>query len=287
MRRVVLFSIVVVALVGAWTAMASTPPRNVPGGRVVHGVFHSNALQSNEEFAAFLPTGYASSGRRYPVVYALHGLPTDAQGYARMPIDAWGRAAERAGHPAIVVAVQGARSGDTDPEWHDWGPGRNWETAVAVELVHHIDRIYRTIANRRGRALIGLSAGGYGAALIGLHHPDAFSVIQSWSGYFHPTNPDGTAPLDVGSGADNAAASAHTYVSLMRRIFRNHQPTYFGFYVGESDSRFLAENEQLHQELLRAGVPHVYAVYPGGHNSAFWTSHMDGWIGAAASQLAH
>src|SRR5206468_11139206 len=110
-----------------------------------------------------------------------------------------GAIAQQAGRPAIVVAPQGARVADTDPEWHDWGPGRDWETAVAVELVREVDRSFRTIPVRRGRAVIGISAGGYGAALIGLRHLPTFSVIQSWSGYFHATNPAGTGPMDLGS----------------------------------------------------------------------------------------
>ena len=43
---------------------------------------------------------------------------------------------------------------------------------------------------------MGLSAGGYGAVILGIHHLDRFSVIESWSGYFHPTDPTGTIALD-------------------------------------------------------------------------------------------
>jgi putative tributyrin esterase len=268
---------------------AQTPavqPGPVPGGRVEFGSFHAAALKGTERYAVFLPAGYDTSHRHYPVIYALHGLPNGGHGYASMPIDEWGRAAQHAGYPAIIVAPAGARPGDTDPEWHDWGPGRNWESVIAWQVVNHIDSLYRTIPDRSGRALIGISAGGYGATLIGLHHPGRFSVIQSWSGYFHPTNPDGTAPLDVGTPEQNAAASAHTYVPLARKIYARWHPSYFAFYVGDADSRFLAENEQLHDELLKAHVPHTYAVYPGGHTRSFWAAHENDWVGDAVSELA-
>ena len=85
------------------------------------------------------------------------------------------RAVEASGGHAIVVGAQGARAGDADPEWLDHGPGRNWETATAVELVKTIDSRYRTIPTRTGRVLLGISAGGYGAALIGSHHPETYS----------------------------------------------------------------------------------------------------------------
>ena len=46
-----------------------------------------------------------------------------------------------------------------------------------------VDRRYRTIRSGSGRAIGGLSEGGYGALNIGLHHPGRFRVIESWSGY--------------------------------------------------------------------------------------------------------
>jgi hypothetical protein len=84
-------------------------------------------------------------------------------------------AVEASGRPAIVIGVQGARAGDTDPEWRNWGPGRNWETATAKELVAVVDARYRTIASRARRVLIGISAGEYGATLIALHNPGVYS----------------------------------------------------------------------------------------------------------------
>ena len=185
-----------------------------------------------------------------------------------------------------MVAPQGARKGDTDPEWHDWGPGRNWETAVAEELVARVDAGWRTIPDRRSRALIGISAGGYGAAAIGLHRPETFSVLESWSGYFRPTTPDGGATLHVGTPAQDRAASAHSFVGCLARIDRRYRPRYFGFYVGSHDPDFVDDNERLHAELARAGVPHRFAVYPGGHRSAFWAAHERRWLEAALGRLS-
>jgi putative tributyrin esterase len=267
-------------------ALVLGAPSQAAFGATVQRSFPSQALGGRERYAVQLPAGYATSGRRYPVIYALHGLPNRGDGFRHMPIAAWGAIAERAGTPAIVVAPQGARGGDTDSEWHDWAPGRDWETAVAVELVRDVDSRLRTLADRRHRALIGMSAGGYGAALIGLHHLDTFSVIQAWSGYFHPTNPSGTAGLDVGSPTENAAASAHTYVPLLPGWFRRWQPTYLGFYVGAADWRFAPENRRLDRELGAAGIAHHFAVYRGGHTSAVWARHQSSWIRRALRELA-
>jgi enterochelin esterase-like enzyme len=165
----------------------------------------SKALRGRLAFELYLPAGYATSTARYPVVYFLHGLP--ASPYAFRGMETFARALDEIGRPAIFVAPQGARDGDDDPEYLDWGTGRNWETAIGRELPRYVDSHYRTIASRRGRGLVGLSAGGYGAVLLALHHLDSYSVIESWSGYFHPTNRSGTAPLALGSPTSNRRAS--------------------------------------------------------------------------------
>jgi enterochelin esterase-like enzyme len=247
---------------------------------------HSNALRGTEHLAVHLPKGYRPAAkRRYPVIYFLHGLPGNATSYNGPRIRRLGDSVERSGRQAIVVGIQGARRGDTDPEWHDWGRGRDWETAAAVEAVRYVDRHYRTISNRSGRALIGLSAGGYGATLIGFHRPQTYSVIESWSGYFHPTTPDGDGPLDLGDYRANRLASAHAYVRRALGLYTRH-PTFLGFYVGDRDARFQKENEQLDRELTRARVPHSFAVYPGAHSGWFWDQHEDDWIVTALDHLA-
>jgi enterochelin esterase-like enzyme len=254
------------------------------GPTVAESQFRSAAMDGTAHFAIYLPTGYDGGRRRYPVVYFLHGLPAKATAYKDDSVAKIGQAAERTGRPAIVVAAQGARADDTDPEWHDWGPGRDWETATAKELVAFVDAHYRTIAERRARALVGVSAGGYGAAIIGLRHPGTFSVVESWSGYFHATSPSGSAPLDTGSRERNRQASVHTYVQRARQIAARYGSFDFDFYVGDRDP-FAPENQQLHEELLAAGVGHAYAHYQGSHTASFWDQHRDDWIAMAVDAL--
>ena len=245
--------------------------------------FHSRALDSSLHYLVQLPSGYATSGLRYPVVYFLHGLPAGPTAYEGV---SWaGSALAGEGKPAILVVPQGTRKQGGDPEYHDWGPGNNWETALAVELPRWIDAHYRTIASRRGRAIVGVSAGGYGAASLGLSHPAVFSVVESWSGYFEPTDPTGTQILDLGSATANAAASVHDQARALARQFRNY-PTFFGFYVGRSDPTFLDENIELNRELEAADVPHVYAVYPGVHSTALWRAEAPYWLRMALNHLA-
>jgi S-formylglutathione hydrolase FrmB len=242
------------------------------------------------DYSIYVPRDYASSGKRYPVVYFLHGLPASPEAYRS--IGGLGRSLAKTKHEAIVVGAQGARAGDTDPEWHDWGPGRNWETATESELVKWIDSHYRTVSNRRGRAIVGISGGGYGAMLIGIRHPDVFSVIQSWSGYFRATDPSGEKPIDLGGPLATKLGSGHFYATdpkAYARYLDTHdkpdRPLSIAFYVGSRDKLFLAENTLFHRELTRAGIPHRFRIYPGAHTFAFWTAHQDEWLAAAVAGL--
>jgi S-formylglutathione hydrolase FrmB len=255
-------------------------------GTIVYGSFYSAALAGTDHYAVYLPARYAASVMRYPVVYFLHGLPAAPDAYRAIgPI---ARAVEGSGFRAIVVGVEGARSDDSDAEWRDWGPGRDWETATAVELVRVIDDRYRTIASRAGRVIVGVSAGGYGATLIADHHPSVYGVIESWSGYFQPTNPAGTAVLDLGSAAANEWADFSRQIPLLRERFASWwDSTYYAFYVGTDDTRFRQTNEGIARELIDYHVPHVYfRVYRGAHSWRLWETHAVGWLRLALADAA-
>jgi enterochelin esterase-like enzyme len=249
----------------------------------VSASFRSQALGRRVPYAIYLPPGYATSKARYPVVYFLHGLPAPETAYAQL---AWvSSSLAKLRRKAILVIPQGAAADAPDPEYHDWGPGKDWETAIAVELTAAVDARYRTIASRRGRAIVGLSAGGYGAAIIGLHHPAEYAVVESWSGYFRPTDPTGVTTLELGSKAADDDASVHALVSKLARQFAAH-PTFLGFYVGAQDPTFVADNVKLDRELTAARVPHAFAVYRGGHTASLWQAHATHWLGLALDRLA-
>lgn len=239
---------------------------------------HSRALGGTMHALVVLPPGYwHERTRRYPVVYFLHGLPAGSTSYRD---GAWlGAALAKAGR-AILVVPQGARDGDSDPEYLDWGGTRNWQTYVAEELPQWVDTHFRTIRARDGRALIGISAGGYGATVSGVNHLGTFSVIESWSGYFEPTNPAGTAPIDGGPNSD-----VHRLVGELATAERALS-TYLAFYVGDNDRRFRADDVRFDRQLTSAGVGHRFAVYPGGHSQSVWRQHAVDWLGAALAHLA-
>jgi S-formylglutathione hydrolase FrmB len=263
---------VIAALASSTGAVASGLKQN----RDVDEGIVSVALNGRVHARVVLPAGYDDTTRRYPVVYFLHGLPANAAAYRGNDwlIDEL----ERAG-PAILVIPQGARVGDRDPEYLNWGAGRNWETYVATEVPRYVDAHFRTIRSRSGRAIVGVSAGGYGAMILGLHHLGEFSVIESWSGYFHPTDPTGTVPLPR-----EPAASAGNLVGDLESSERR-LPTFVSFYVGRGDARFRSDNVRLDAELTAARIPHTFDLYPGAHTTALWKAHGTAWLRLALRHL--
>ncbi len=265
----------------ALALLAATAP--AARARQTEQRFFSKALDGSLHYAVYLPAGYASSGLRYPVVYFLHGLPAAPTSYRNVRFVARARAPQK--RPAILVVPQAAREGERDPEYLDRGPGDDWATALTDELPRVVDRRYRTIRSRSGRALVGLSAGGYGALHLALAHPNEFAAVESWSGYLHPTNPAGTKRLELGSPAKDAKADVRRQLAAERRTLRSGR-LFVAFYVGRSDRRFERANVRLDRELRRAHVAHVFRLYPGGHSQQLWQAHARRWLGLVLAHLA-
>ena len=241
----------------------------------------------SQQVVVYLPPGYAgNAARRYPVFYLLHGFPgrpaafllTVRAGVVDDILTAKGRA-----QPLILVMPFGSTSTFTDKEWANGvGSHEGWETFVARDLVHAIDSRYRTIANGSGRALGGLSEGGYGALNIGLHHPGEFRVLESWSGYEKaddlksifggdPLLLTRNSPLDTLAQAAPALRAANTYV---------------WFYSGTTD-RLRKQNRAFDAELAREGVAHRFFLVRGGHNWGLWRGQASRALLAAAGHLVH
>jgi enterochelin esterase-like enzyme len=238
----------------------------------------SVALHGSMHALVVLPADYDTSNRRYPVVYFLHGLPADSSAYKG---SGWlSELAPKLGS-FILVEPQGARDDDSDPEYLDWGDGRDWSTYLTRELPRYIDTHFRTVASRKGRAIVGLSAGGYGAAMLGLNQLGEFSVIESWSGYFHATDPTGKSAIPAPS-----SANVHSLIPSLSAD-EAKRPTFVGFYVGKSDPIFVPENEQLDHELSAASVPHTFALYAGGHETKLWADHAVAWLRLALAHLSN
>jgi enterochelin esterase-like enzyme len=238
-----------------------------------------------QEAYVYLPSGYVRNApRRYPVLYLLHGFPGRPLAFLETVqmgiVDDTLTATHRA-QPLILVLPFGSTGTFTDEEWVDGAsPHSGWATFVSRDLVHAIDRRYRTIRSRRARAIGGLSEGGYGAINIALHHPREFSVIESWSGYERPD------PIRSLFGTSLQRLATNDPRGLLPGVARELRKlgTYFWFYSGSTD-RLRRQNAEFARQLTHYRLPHRYIELHGGHNWALWRGQARAAYLAAASRL--
>jgi S-formylglutathione hydrolase FrmB len=239
----------------------------------------------SQETYVYLPSGYAQHPRRrYPVLYLLHGFPGRPLAFlqtVQMGVIDDALTARRRAQPLILVMPFGSTSTFTDKEWVDGvAPGNGWSTFVARDLVRYVDSHFRTVATGAGRAIAGLSEGGYGAFDIALHHPGEFSLVESWSGYQRPDK------LRSIFGSKLQLLPANDPRRLVRREATSLRTlgTYFWFYSGSTD-RLHAQNADFARELGSLRLPHRYFVAYGGHNWALWRDNARAAYLAAATRL--
>jgi enterochelin esterase-like enzyme len=215
----------------------------------------------------YVPNGYGTQlSTDYPVVYFLHGYPsTETQWLsgAQLPGVLDQLIATRVVPPMIAVLPDGNGQHSPDAEWGDTVHGDRVETWLVDSVVPAIDARYRTLgATYRG--ICGLSAGGFGAVNIAVHHPGVFSWAASYSGYFG-------ARRDVFKGQSGLANSPAYTVSHLPPVLRI--PLYIG--VGTADGHYLDNNEEFATELRRIGWNEVsFDVVPGGHGWSAWRLEM-------------
>jgi enterochelin esterase-like enzyme len=266
------------------------PPRD-PAYVRSPGTLHRLEIMSSalggrkQEVDVYLPSGYAlHPRRRYPVIYLLHGFPGRPLAFLQTVqmgvVDDSLTALHRA-QPLILVLPFGSTGTFTDKEWVNGAqPGNGWATFVARDVVRAIDARYRTLASARGRAIAGLSEGGYGAIDIALHHPHEFSVVESWSGYQRPD------ALHSIFGKNLQLLAVNDPQTLVRRAAPTMRKvgTYFWFYSGSSD-RLRAQNKTFAHTLSVLHVGHRYFEVRGGHNWALWRAEARAAYMAAAERL--
>ena len=162
-------------------------PKTLEPG-VQHQGYQSAAMAKQIGYNIYLPPGYQAGTERYPVVYWLHGR-NNTESSDQYPVRylADGIAAGKL-PPMILVYA----SGGSQTNYCDSYDGKYLaETTVIKELIPYIDKNYRTIASRGGRALQGMSMGGFGAMRLALKYPDLFSSVVAFAGgYRWPENMD-------------------------------------------------------------------------------------------------
>jgi len=276
---------------GYWLYRGFPPPK---AAAFVHqfGTEQSFTLRSAavggrpQRIVVYLPPGYSTHPWvRYPVLYLLHGVPGGPNNFllaGRMGVLEDTLYAQHRIAGIILCMPTGSAGFFDDTEWANGiHPGQAWETFVARDVVQAVDARYRTIATSQGRAIAGLSEGGYGALNIALHHPTEFHVVESWSGYALADNLPAIFGRQPALLAYNSPMEYLPHVAATLRKLH----TYFWFYCGSSDP-LRAQNAAFAAELTRYHIEHKYFIARGGHSWKIWRANARDAILVATTHLA-
>ena len=237
----------------------------------------SKILKSDRKFAIYLPAGYETSERSYPILYLLHGSGDDQTGWVQ-----FGEVLRIADQSVIdglatqmiIVMPDGntGRKGYFNDIKGDW----NYEDFFFQEFMPYIEKTYRVKAEKRFRAIAGLSMGGGGTFMYALHHPELFSAACPLSASVGPLTLEeaGTRLKKQYPDVTEAEISKY-YNNLSALVLINNMPEdqkkAVRWYMDCGDDDFLSEgNCMVHIAMLKKGIAHEFRVRDGAHNWTYW-----------------
>jgi len=243
--------------------------------------FASASLGRDVSVAVQLPPSYAAGDRRYPVLYVLHGLFENHSFWERRGLAAIldGLWASKDVPELVVVAIDGGNSFFVN------GKAGRYEDLVTRDLISYTEATYRTLPGRDGRALLGVSMGGYAALRIALSHPPLFRAVGAHSAMLLTEIP--TADLGArggqleafyrvfGNPIDPELWAASDPLALAARADPKTAPALY-FDCGDRDRYGLFQgNEALHRRLTDRKVEHEFALLPGDHGYEYVRSVLE------------
>lgn len=237
----------------------------------------SKILNMERKYAIYLPPDYESSTRSYPVLYLLHGAGDDQTGWVQFGevLNITDKAiAEGSATPMIIVMPDAntGRRGYANNATGTW----LYEDFFFKELMPHVEKKYRIKAEKRFRAIAGLSMGGGGTYAYALHHPELFSSACPLSAVTGPLNLE-AAKMQV-KRADSTATDLQieTYYKQQSALYiidnmPETQKKAVRWYIDCGDDDFLYEgNSLVHIAMRKKEIPHEFRIRNGGHTWTYW-----------------
>ena len=229
----------------------------------------SPSMNKNIKTCVIVPDNYKKSKKKFPVVYLLHGYSGNYATWVKSFKEV-SQQVDRYGFIAIGV----------DGNYSSWyfnspiDPTFKYETYIIDELVPFIDKKYKTIASREGRAISGLSMGGHGSLYLSLKHQDVFGAAGSMSGGvdIRPFSEKWDIKNRLGAITDFPENwEKNTVVNLIELNQNNNLKLIIDCGV---DDFFIDVNRELHQKMLALKIDHDYIERPGKHNIDYWENSL-------------
>lgn len=248
----------------------------VPHGTVSRIWYDSPALGLERRMAVYTPAGYETSGKRYPVLYLLHGMGGDEEAWISLGRTAQildNLIAQGKAKPMIVVMPNGNASQEAAPGESSRGMvpptmqlpktmEGSYEQAFP-EIVKFIDKNYRTIKSKSGRAIAGLSMGGFHSLHISKQYPDMFNYIGLFSAAIMP----------------NKEVSSPIYENMegKLKVQFDKNPALYWIAIGKTDFLYKA-NEEYRKLLDEKGYKYTYYESDEGHIWKNWRIYLTEFV---------
>ncbi|MBQ8673461.1 MAG: esterase [Bacteroides sp.] len=244
----------------------------VPHGTLSKQWYHSPSLGIERRLTVYTPAGYETSGKRYPVFYLLHGMGGDENAWSEL-----GRAAQimdnliaqGKAEPMILVMTNGNAAQEAAPGESSLGyvpptmqlpktMEGSFETHFP-EVVKFIDKNYRTKANKKSRAIAGLSMGGFHSLHISKQYPDLFNYVGLFSAAIMP-------------GKETKSPVYEEMEGKLKVQFAK-KPALYWIAIGKTDFLYKA-NEEYRRLLDAKGYPYEYYESDEGHIWKNWRIYL-------------
>lgn len=280
-------ALLVFAAVSASLAQTSTPtPAPKPDKTVIEAKHKSALMGRVMPYRVVLPRGYGAAvnaKKRWPVVYLLHGLTGHYDNWTNKNPGAF------VTDDFIIVTPEGGDSWYTDSAT---APADGYETYFTDELIPEIDSKYRTRADRSGRAVAGLSMGGYGSIKFGLKYPDKFYLVGSFSGALdaplRSQNSKTLKPsLDSVFGPVDSRTRWENDIFWIADLMSSEEIAklpFIYFDCGTEDG-FFGYNRVFADLLLKKKIPHEFRELPGKHEWKLWNTQVQEFLRLASKRL--
>ena len=249
---------------------------SVNHGTVSRRWYWSPSLKMNRRLAVYTPAGYEESNKRYPVFYLLHGMGGDEEAWLAL-----GRASQildnliAAGKakPMIVVMTNGNVSQEAAPGESSLGyivPTMQLPKTMDgsmeesfPDVVNFIDATYRTVKRKSGRAIAGLSMGGFHSLHISKQYPDMFDYVGLFSAAIMPDK--------------QVKSSVYDNTENKLKIQFNENPKLYWIAIGKTDFLYKA-NEEYRKMLNEKGFKYTYYETDEGHIWRNWRIYLTEFV---------
>ena len=238
----------------------------------------SEILKMDRKYAIYLPPDYETSERSYPVLYLLHGSGDDQTGWVQFGevLRIADKSILEGTATAMIIVMPDADTGQRGYFNNSKGDWR-YEDFFFQEFMPYIEKTYRIRADKKYRAVAGLSMGGGGTFMYALHHPELFSSACPLSASCGPLTMDDMQRYKSRPGMEGATDAElesyfkkHSVPELVKNM-PDDQKKAVRWFIDCGDDDFLYEgNCIVHIEMRKKEIPHEFRIRDGAHNWTYW-----------------